>query len=136
MQSATRRNLLLGSAGAAALASMGQLSGCSSPTPGGNSVLPAVIDAITKAIAGVCAVIPAVTTLVDIIVAVFPAAAGVGTIADTLVQQIAQYVCNLFKQAGAEHGDIKEGAVFNAKVKDTTVPLHGYTVSNGKLVSF
>lgn len=139
MKSATRRNLLLGTAGVAAFASMGQLSSCSStppPTVPPTGVQPTVIDTIIKAISGVCSVIPAVQTLVQIVLTAFPAAAGVATIADSLVQQIAQYVCNLFKQAGAEHGEVREGAAFSAKVNDQTVPLHGYAVVGGKLVSF
>jgi hypothetical protein len=127
----TRRGLLLSTVAGAALVSMGQLSSCSSTT-----VLPAVIDVITKIVATTCQIIPVVTTLVDIIVAIFPAAAGVGSITDALAQQIAQYVCTLFQQAGVE-GKTAPAAGFRAKLKNgAEIPLHGYRIVNGQMVYF
>lgn len=128
MKASTRRNLLLSSAGLAAFASMGQLSSCSSST----AVIPAVLDVITKAVAGACQIIPIVATLVDVIVAVFPTAAGVATITDALAQQIAQYVCNLFHTAGFEAGKHPLKSL-SAKVGDKQIELHGFMVVNGSL---
>ena len=128
METSTRRNLLLSSVGLAAFASMGQLSSCSSS----NTVIPTVLDIITKAVAGACQIIPIVATLVDVIVTVFPTAAGVATITDALAQQIAQYVCNLFHTAGLEAGKHPLKSL-SAKVGDKQIELHGFMVVNGAL---
>lgn len=120
----SRRTAVVGlMAGGAAMASMGQLAGCSSTT----GVLPAVIDVVMQAVSVVCKVVPAVQTLVDIIVAAFPAAAGVATITDALAAQIAQYFCSLMP---ASH---KLGAPVVANVNNKSVTLHYYAVVNGSL---
>lgn len=126
---ASRRNLLLGTAGVAAFASMGQLAGCSTTT-----VLPTVLDAIQQAIAGACKIVPVIATLVDVIVSVFPGAAGVASITDALANQIATYVCNLFSTAGLVEGT-HPGRKLTAKVgaNNTSVELHCFMVVGGKL---
>jgi hypothetical protein len=126
---ANRRNILLGTAGAAAFASMGQLSGCSSTT-----VIPAVVDVINKIIAGTCQIVPVLATVIDVIISVFPGAAGVATITDALAQQIASYICNLFKTAGLQDGK-HPGKALHASLKEgaTPVPLHCYMIVNNQL---
>jgi hypothetical protein len=131
----TRRGMLMGSAGLAiAGVSMGQLAGCST-TP--STVIPAVIDIIQKAVAGLCSIVPVVQTVVDVIVAVFPAAAGVATITDALAAQIAQYVCTLFTTAGLKAGE-HPGKLLTATVgnnsKAPAIELHCFQVVGGKLV--
>lgn len=131
----TRRKVLLGTVGLAAVASMNQMAGCST-TP--VQILPAVLDIIQKAVAGACQIIPVVATLVDVIVAVFPAAAGVATITDALAQQVAQYICGLFSNAGLKAG-VHPGKTLMAHAvgpKAATVELHGYSVVNGVMTYF
>lgn len=127
---ASRRNLLLGTAGVAAFASMGQLAGCSTTT-----VLPTVLDTIQKIIAGTCQIVPVIATLIDVIVSVFPGAAGVASITDALAQQIATYVCNLFSTAGLVEG-VHPKATLKATVgpSKASVELHAFMVVNGKMV--
>lgn len=129
---ASRRNLLLGTAGVAAFASMGQLSSCSGTT----NVIPAVVDTINKIIAGTCQIVPVLATVIDVIISVFPGAAGVATITDALAQQIATYICNLFKTAGLKLG-AHPGKTLSAKLdggKDkATVELHCYMIVDGVL---
>lgn len=126
--SVSRRKVLLGTtAVAAAGASMGALSSCSATT-----VLPAVIDQVNKVITAACQIVPVVQTVIDVIIGFFPAAAGVATITDALAQQIAQYICALFKQAGHVDGKMPAG-VMKATVGATTVTLHGYAIVDGKL---
>ena len=127
-----RAALLLGSS---ALAGAG-LASCN-VTP--SNVVPTVIDTITSIIASTCQIIPVVASLVDVIVAVFPGAAGVASITDALAQQIAQYVCTLFKQAGVEAGKPAPHAHEGYKAKlsnGADVTLHGYHIVNGQLSYF
>jgi len=127
-----RRNALF--LGTTALAGAG-LAACSNVTP--TTVVPAVIDAITQIVAATCQIVPVVATLVDIIVAVFPAAAGVASITDAVAQQIAQYVCTLFKDAGAESGKAAPEGGFKVKAKNgAQIVLHGYRNVNGQIVYF
>jgi hypothetical protein len=97
-------------------------------------VLPAVLQAIQTAVAGVCKIVPVLATLIDVVVSVFPAAAGVATITDALAQQIATYVCNLFSTAGLVDGK-HPGKTMKATVgpNATPVDLHCYMVVNGVL---
>lgn len=129
---ANRRNLLLGTAGIAAFASMGQLAGCSTTT-----VLPTVLDVIQKIIAGTCQIVPVIATLIDVIVSVFPGAAGVATITDALAQQIASYVCNLFTTAGLVEGK-HPGTTLKATIgggsSKASIELHAFMVVSGKMV--
>lgn len=123
-----RKALLMGGATAAAVS----LASCDTP----QQVLPTVIDAVISVMAPACQVIPAVATLVDVIAAAFPAAVGVATITDAVAQQIATYVCSLFKGAGVEPNSSKLGAKLTATVNGKSVNLHGYTITNGKIVAF
>jgi hypothetical protein len=133
----TRRKVLLGTVGIAAVASMNQMAGCST-TP--VQILPAVLDVIQKAVSGACQIVPVIATLVDVIASVFPGAAGVATISDALAQQIATYICGLFSSAGMKAG-VHPGKMLHATMtpvngvtpKATTVELHGYMVVNGVL---
>jgi hypothetical protein len=126
---ASRRNILLGTVGVAAFASMGQLSGCSTTT-----VIPAVVDVINKIIAGTCQIVPVLATVIDVIISVFPGAAGVATITDALAQQIASYICGLFKTAGLQDGK-HPGKTLHASLKAGASPveLHCYQVVGGVL---
>jgi hypothetical protein len=130
MESAlNRRNVMLGTVGVASLASMGQLSGCANTT----TVIPAVVDVINKIIAGTCQIVPVLATVIDVIIAVFPGAAGVATITDALAKQIAEYICNLFKTAGLQHG-VHPGKTLSAKAGgEKTVELHCFMIVNNQL---
>lgn len=130
-----RKVLFVGAGIAAAAASGGALSSCSPPT----NVLPPVIDAINKVIAGTCQIVPVVATLVDVVVTVFPQAAGAAVITDALAKQIADFVCGLVKQSGYVEGSNKmpvmEGGTLKAKLGGgKTIDLHFYATVNGKLV--
>ncbi len=124
-----RRLVLLGSAGAVTmLAGMGGLATCSST--GGIVINPAVIDAIQAAVATACGFVPAVSTLVAIVAASFPAVAGVATIADTVLEQIATLLCAAYKTQTSASGELKGTPMAGM------VPIHGLHVVNGKIVAF
>ena len=106
---------------------MGGLATCSST--GGIVINPDVIDAIQKAVATACGFVPAVTTLVAIVAASFPAVAGVATIADAVLQQIATMLCTAYTAAQVS-GQLKGVPMAG------TVPIHGLHVVNGKIVAF
>jgi hypothetical protein len=106
---------------------MGSVATCSST--GGVVINPDVIDAIQKAVATACGFVPAVSTLVAIVAASFPAVAGVATIADTVLEQIAALLCTAYTSAQVS-GQLKGVPMAG------TVPIHGLHVVNGKIVAF
>ena len=105
----------------------GQLATCSSS--GGIVVNPAVIDAIQGAVAAACQFVPTAETIVALVGASFPVAAGVATIADTVLSQISAVLCQSYQTAG------KEKLLASPMVG--TIPVHGFHVGpDGKLVAF
>lgn len=139
-----RREILLKSSAVvtalAVGATVGQIPSCSTGTSP-TTILPAVLDELQKAVAGVCPVIPAVTTLVSVVAAAFPAVAGVATITSAVAQEIANTVCKLVEQSGATqaasaNANNKLGGSYSAKLGDKEVPIHGFHIVNGKPVWF
>jgi hypothetical protein len=117
-------------------AASGQLSTCSTSTPGLN-ILPGVLDQLQKAVVLVCPIIPAIVTLVAVIAAKFPAVAGVASITDEMANNIASTVCKLFEQSGvttAQAGELK--GELKASLEGKDVPLSGFRIVNGKPVWF
>ena len=131
MDENTRRSamakILLAGTALTAGAGMSGLATCSST--GGIVINPDVIDAIQKAVATACGFVPAVTTLVAIVAASFPAVAGVATIADTVLQQIATLLCTAYTAQMTASG-------LKAAPMAGTVAIHGLHVVNGKIVAF
>ena len=95
-------------------------------TPTGIQIDPNILVAINDAVAKSCNFIPAITTVIPLITALFPAILGATTIAETVIAQIAGLLCK-----SAPIGR-KLGAPLVAGDKE--IPVHGWTVVDGKLV--
>jgi hypothetical protein len=100
----------------------GALTTCSSS---GIQIDPNVLVAINNAVAQGCNFIPAITTVIAIVNALFPAVNGVSSVAEGVIGQIAAALCKAAPVAG------KLGAPL--VIGGTEVPIHGWTVVDGKI---
>jgi len=100
-------------------------------TPTGIQIDPNVLVAINNAVATGCNWIPAITTVVALVNASFPAVVGATTVAESVVNQVANVLC---KAAPAPTAGGKFEAKAPLKAADgTEIPVHGWVVENGKL---
>jgi uncharacterized BrkB/YihY/UPF0761 family membrane protein len=134
MSTSNRRTLLLSGAAVIAGMSVGGASSCST-TP--ETILPAVIDAIQKAVATGCSYVPAVETLIALL-SMFPGLSGVATIAEPLLTEVSNFLCAQFQAAGGVPAAVAAKTLSATLKGGTTVPLHGLTWDppTGKFVSF
>jgi hypothetical protein len=100
----------------------GALATCSSS---GIQIDPNVLVAINNAVVASCNFIPAITTIIPLVNAAFPAVVGATTVAQTVIEQIAALLCAHVTQAGKLGGSLTAGG--------SEIPVHGWTVVNGKL---
>jgi hypothetical protein len=100
----------------------GALATCSST---GIQIDPNVLVAIQNAVATGCNFIPAITTIIPLVNAAFPAVVGATAVAESVISEIAALLCGHVTQAGKLAGNLTAG--------NTEIPLHGWTVVNGKL---
>ena len=124
----TRRKLLSTAAlGPVLFATGGAAGGALVSCQGGQIVVdPAVLQAIQAAVATTCNFIPSVITIVALVAASFPAAAGVTTIATSVLNEISAILC-----ASAP----KASSLAAATAPNTNVAVHGWIIgSDGKLV--
>jgi len=97
----------------------------------GIQIDPNVLVAINNAVATGCNFIPAVTTVIALVNAAFPAVNGATGIAEGVINQIATLLCAHAPTPPAA-GE-KLGAAKTLTAGGTDIPVHGWSVINGKL---
>jgi hypothetical protein len=95
-------------------------------TPTGIQIDPNVLVAINNAVATGCNFIPAITTVIELVNGLFPAVVGATTVAESVIAQIAGTLCKSAPMSGKLGTPLVAG--------DKEIPVHGWTVVDGKLV--
>jgi hypothetical protein len=107
---------------------LGALATCG---PTGIQIDPNVLVAINNAVATTCNFIPAVTTVIALVNVAFPAVNGVTSIGEGIINQIASTLCAHAPTPPAAGEKLGAAKTLTAGGQD--IPVHGWTIINGKL---
>ena len=105
---------------------LGALATCNAQT--GIQIDPNVLVAINNAVAQGCNFIPAITTIIAVVNAAFPVVNGATSIAQSVLTEISSMLC--------AHAPAVQAGKLGAKtlnVGGTDIPVHGWTVVDGKV---